>query len=79
MYEAQRIPIEEETFCILDGHDAKDVPCQCLTLFISSPCDYFRSWLDEAMITSSYFPVWTLDGRENNKISSPATLSSIIL
>jgi len=61
MMEAQKIAIEEETFYILDGHDAEDMPNHCLTLFISSPRDYFRSWLDEVMTTSSYFPVWTLD------------------
>jgi hypothetical protein len=61
VHEARKIAIEEETFYILDGHDAKRVLCHCLTLFISSPRDYFRSWLYQAKITSSYFPVWTLD------------------
>jgi len=59
--EAQKIALEEETFYILDGHNAVRVLSGCLMLFISSPREYFRKWLYQAMITSSYFPVWTLD------------------
>ena len=59
--EAEDIVDNEETFYILDGLNARPLASSCLTLFISSPrSDYFKTWLDDAKVTSSYFPVWSL-------------------
>ena len=79
MYEAHKIAIEEETFYILDGDDAEDVPSHCLTLFISSPRDYFRSWLDEVMTTSPYFPVWTLDELRKCRMLCYGTIAQTVV
>ena len=77
--EARKIAGEEETFYILDGHGAKRVLCHCLTLFISSPRDYFRSWLNQAMITSSYFPVWTLDELRKCRMLCYGTIAQTVV
>ena len=59
---ALKLAINNQTFYILDGLDAKPVHSECLTLFIASPrSNHFKDWHYHAQITPSYFPVWSLN------------------
>ena len=58
---AGNVAMSPNTFYVLDGLNADPVLSQCLTLYISSPCDNFKDWHYHAQTTPLYFPVWTLD------------------